>query len=64
MPSKSRAQQKLMYAVASGAKPQRGKGPSQAVAKEFVAADHARGATKLPQRIAAAITSGRSKHDL
>lgn len=39
MPSKSPAQAKLMRAVAHGWKPDRMKGPSRKVAKEFVAAD-------------------------
>lgn len=63
MPSKSRAQQKLMHAVAGGAKPKKG-GPSRQVAQEFAAADHARGATKLPQRIAKAVISGQTKEDM
>jgi hypothetical protein len=64
MPTRSRAQQRMMLAIAHGAKPKGGKGPTRAVAKEFVAADHARGAAKLPERIAGAITSGRSKHEV
>lgn len=39
MPSKSGAQHRMMEAIAHGAKPQSGKGPSVAVAKEFAAAD-------------------------
>jgi hypothetical protein len=62
MPTVSRAQQRLMQAVAHGAKPKGGHGPSRAVAKDFVAADHARGATKLPERIAHAVISGKPKH--
>ena len=57
MPSKSRQQQKMMHAVAGGAKP-KGKGPSKKVAQEFVAADHMRGPTNLPKRIAGAVISG------
>jgi hypothetical protein len=64
MPTVSRAQQRLMQAVAHGAKPKGGHGPSRAVAKEFVAADHSRGATKLPERIANAVISGKSKRDV
>jgi hypothetical protein len=54
MPTVSRAQQRLMQAVAHGAKPKGGHGPSRAVAKDFVAADHA--------RIAHAVISGKPKH--
>lgn len=39
MPSKSGKQAKLMRAVAHGFRPDRMKGPSKAVAKEFVKAD-------------------------
>lgn len=39
MPSKSKAQHNFMEAIAHGAKPKSGKGPSPAVAKEFVQAD-------------------------
>ena len=47
MPSVSRAQQKAMHAAAEG----RGTlGIPTKVAKEFVAADHARGKKKLPAR--------------
>jgi hypothetical protein len=64
MPTVSRAQQRLMQAVAHGAKPKGGHGPSRAVAKEFIAADHSRGATKLPERIAHAITRGKPKNEV
>jgi len=64
MPSVSRAQQKMMQAIAAGAKPRGGKGPSRKVAKEFVAADHARGAAKLPQRIGHAIVQGKSAKEI
>lgn len=53
MPSQSKRQHNLMEAIAHGAKPRAGKGPSPAVAKEFVAADAAKGAAytrKLPNR--------------
>ncbi len=50
MPSTSRAQQRMMYAIASGKKAKSKGGPSRKVAKEFVAADHARGKAKLPAR--------------
>lgn len=43
MPSKSAKQAKLMRAVAHGWKPDRIKGPTQSVAKEFVEADKRRG---------------------
>lgn len=39
MPSKSAKQHRFMEAIAHGMKPKGGKGPSLAVAKEFVAAD-------------------------
>lgn len=39
MPSKSKKQHNMMEAIAHGAKPKSGKGPSPKVAKEFVAAD-------------------------
>ena len=42
MPSKSKKQAKLMRAVAHGWKPSRMKGPTRAVAKEFVDADKRR----------------------
>jgi len=60
MPSVSRAQQRLMQGIAHGSiKPKKGQ-PSKAVAQDFAAADHARGATKLPQRVGHAIVAGRS----
>lgn len=43
MPSVSGKQHRLMEAVAHGWKPPSGKGPSPAVAKEFVAADKKEG---------------------
>lgn len=46
MPSTSKKQHKFMEAVAHGMKPRGGKGPSKAVAKEFVAADKAKGKKK------------------
>ena len=64
MPTVSRAQQKLMHGIASGSiKPKRGQ-PTKAVAKDFAAADHARGATKLPQRIGHAIIQGRNAKEI
>lgn len=48
MPSKSRQQQKLMHAAA--AKKGGAGGVPQRVGKEFAAADHERGAKKLPKR--------------
>jgi hypothetical protein len=40
----------MMFAIAEGEKPKRGKkGPSKAVAKEFVAADKKAGPRKLPE---------------
>ena len=64
MPTVSRAQQRMMQAIAHGAKPKGGKGPSRKVAQEFVRADHARGAAKLPERIAHAALSGRPKNEV
>lgn len=43
MPSTSGRQHRLMEAIAHGAKPKDGHGPSPAVAKEFVEADKAAG---------------------
>jgi hypothetical protein len=64
MPNKSRAQQRLMQGIAHGnIKPRKGL-PPKSVAQEFVAADHARGSTKLPERIGHAIVQGRSAKDL
>jgi hypothetical protein len=51
MPSVSKKQHNLMEAIAHGAKPKSGKGPSPAVAKDFVKADAAKGVAytrKLP----------------
>jgi len=45
MPDVSRAQQKAMHAAAAGHSTL---GIPQSVGKEFAAADHARGPTKLP----------------
>lgn len=39
MPSSSAKQHRFMEGIAHGMKPRKGKGPSVAVAKEFVAAD-------------------------
>jgi hypothetical protein len=39
MPSKSGKQHRFMEMVAHGGTPRKGKGPSMAVAKEFVSAD-------------------------
>ncbi len=64
MPSVSRAQQRLMQAIAHGAKPKGSKGPTKAVAKEFVAADHKRGSAQLPQRVGHAIVQGKSKQEI
>lgn len=43
MPSKSQAQHNYMEGIAHGMKPKSGKGPSKAVAEEFVKADQAKG---------------------
>lgn len=44
MPSTSEKQHRFMEGIAHGMKPRGGKGPSPAVAKDFVAADKASGA--------------------
>jgi hypothetical protein len=51
MPSKSRAQQKLMHAAAKSPAVAKKTGVPQSVAKEFVKADHARGTKKLPEKV-------------
>lgn len=48
MPTVSRSQQKLMHGIASGNIPPGNGKPTMGVAQDFVAADHARGAKKLP----------------
>ena len=64
MPTVSRAQQKLMHGIASGSIPT-GKGrPSKKVAKEFAAADHARGKKQLPDNVGAGIVQGRSAKEM
>ena len=45
-------------------KPKGGSAPSRKVAKEFVAADHKRGSTKLPERVGDAIVQGRSAKEI
>jgi hypothetical protein len=50
MPSKSKAQAKLMRAAAHDPAFARKAGIPPSVAKEFAAADRARGSDKLPQR--------------
>lgn len=53
-----------MHGIASGSiKPGKGK-PSRAVAQDFVNADHARGASKLPQRVGHAIVQGKSAKEI
>ena len=64
MPTISRQQQKLMHGIASGSIAPRKGLPPVSVAKEFAAADSARGPTKLPQRVGHAIVQGRSAKDL
>lgn len=51
MPSVSRAQQRLMHAAARDPTVAKKTGVPQKVAKKFVAADHARGKKKLPERV-------------
>ncbi len=48
MPSKSKAQSRLMHGVAAGNI--KGSGVPKSVAKEFVAADKGRSQAKLPER--------------
>ena len=48
MPSKSKAQSRLMHGVASGSI--KGSGVPKSVAKEYVAADKGRSQAKLPER--------------
>ena len=50
MPSKSKAQQRLMFAAKKDPKLRKKKGISKKVADEFVAADKARGPKKLPEK--------------
>lgn len=50
MPSKSAKQHRFMEAIAHGMKPRGGKGPSVAVAQEFVAADKRRKSKKTRKR--------------
>lgn len=52
MPSKSKAQQRFMFAMAKDAKARKRKGISADVVKDFVSADKARGKKKLPERAA------------
>lgn len=53
MPSESRQQQKLMHAAAKSPTVAKKTGVPQSVAKEFVAADKARGPAKLPAKVPA-----------
>jgi len=53
-----------MHGIASGnIKPTKGK-PSVKVAREFVAADHKRGAKKLPQNVGGAIVRNKSVEEM
>lgn len=47
MPSTSPKQHRLMEAIAHGAKPKKGKGPSKKVAREYVAADEMKRRAKV-----------------
>lgn len=53
VPSKSKAQQNFMRAAAHDKGFAKKAGVPQSVAKEFVAADQARGSRKLPERVPA-----------
>jgi hypothetical protein len=48
-----------MHAAARSAKVAKARGVSQAVAKEYVAADHARGKKKLPLHVKKGVKHGR-----
>ena len=50
MPSKSKAQQRLMQAAAHNPAVAKQTGVPQAVAKEYAAADRERGSKRLPER--------------
>jgi hypothetical protein len=50
MPSVSDKQHRFMEGIAHGMKPRSGKGPSVAVAKEFVAADKTQGIEHAKKR--------------
>jgi hypothetical protein len=50
MPSRSKKQHNFMEGIAHGMKPRKGKGPSKAVAQEFVAADKGTKLQNLPER--------------
>lgn len=50
MPSKSKAQSRLMHGIAAGSIPMKKGGPSKAVAQEYVAADKGKSQAKLPER--------------
>lgn len=66
MPSVSRRQHNFMEMIKHGGKPRSGKGPSQAVASDFVAADQARGKkalAKLPEKVGQKF-SGRAKPEV
>lgn len=58
-PSVSKAQQRLMHAAAKDPKIAKQRGISQAVAKEYVAADHARSKKKLPLHVKKGVKHGR-----
>lgn len=64
MPSVSRQQQKLMHGIATGSIPAGHGKPSKKVARDFVAADHARGGKKLPSNVGKAIVQGRSVREM
>jgi hypothetical protein len=51
MPVVSQAQNRMMQAIAHGAKPRSGKGPSRKVAQEFVKASRGMKMRDLPKRV-------------
>lgn len=64
MSSVSRQQQKLMHGIASGNIPAGNGRPTKKVAKDFVAADHKRGPTKLPTNVGGAIVQGKTVREM
>lgn len=63
MPTKSRAQQRLMFAASKNPKVAKKTGVSKKVADDFVAADKARGPKKLPEKVAKKPATGRAARE-
>jgi len=55
MPSKSKAQSRLMHGVASGSI--KGSGVPKKVAQDYVRADHGKSQAKLPNRVSRGVRS-------